>query len=101
MRGASNKLLLDADTQTDTVPAHPSQSSSLSTTDLVVLNQQLIGMQMSLISRMNELEIQNSEIQESLIALSKQVTEFKQKWEHRNQQEKDSDLLMRNVGLLS
>ena len=95
------KISLDADTQTDGFPTQTQIVTESSSSDLVGINQQLVGMQMSLISRINELEIQNAEIHGSLLDLSKQVTEFIQKWEHRTNQEKDSDLLMRNVGLLS
>ena len=96
---ASYKLLLDADCQTDaTVRTAVNDSASL---DLVEINQQLVRMQMNLVSRINELEIQNSEIMQTVLELTRTVDEFKQKWEQRTRQEKDSDLLMRNVGLLS
>lgn len=99
---ASYKLLLDADTQTDTkLNAIASSVSASSNSELVEINQQLARMQLSLISRINELEIQNAEVLQTVLELAKTVDEFKQKWEHRNKQEKDSDVLMRNVGLLS
>ena len=96
------KLLLDADTQTDR-GVQPSQSSeqSMPSVDLVGLKQQLVELQVDFASRINEIEMKTDDIQDMLNSISKQLSEFKQKWEHRTNQEKDSDLLMRNVGLLS
>jgi len=100
MNMASYKLLLDADCQTDD-PRPSGESLAQPNTEPLEINQQLVRMQMSLVSRINELEIQNSEILQTMLELTRTVGEFKQKWEHRMKQEKDSDVLMRNVGLLS
>ena len=98
------KLLLDADAQTESnqqgMRSVPSESAD-GNHGSQELTQQMVRMELSLVSRLNELEIQNAELRDALIELTQQVGEFKSQWEQRVGNEKDSDVLMRNVGLLS
>ena len=56
---------------------------------------------MSLVSRIHELEIQNYETQKKLDTVLLTLECFKRDWERKAANEKNSELLLRNIGILS
>jgi hypothetical protein len=98
----SYKLLLDADTQTDNIqPSAVLDQQNSQSSEIIALKQQLVEMQVDLTSQINGLDIRNDEIQEILEDLAAELADFKKLWRQKTDKENDSDILMRNVGLLS
>ena len=92
--------MLDADCQTNplvTTKSSPVVATSTSSVDALQLNQ----IHMNLVSRINELEIQNYDLLKIMKELRSTMNEFKAKWEVKTLNEKDSDLLLRNIGILN
>lgn len=89
-------LLLDVDTQTDNV-----STTVKPTPQPVGASDELDRIHLSLISRMNELELQNSEIQDSVDEIRSMLCEFKRMWESKVANESKTDVLLRNIGVLS
>jgi len=94
----SHVLLLDADTQTEhnnvTVIRQQQVSYEKVSSDLSSLH-------ISLTARINELELQNAELQESVDEIRDILCEFKRMWENKTTQEKQTDVLLRNIGVIS
>jgi proteasome assembly chaperone (PAC2) family protein len=89
-----SRLMLDVDTQTDV------QSVNRPTVKAPV-DDQMSRMHINMISRINELEIQNEELAESVHEIRAILVEFKRMWEMKINNEKDTDVLLRNIGLIS
>ena len=91
-------LLLDADTQTEnnsvTVVRQPQMSYDQVSSDLSNLH-------ISLTARINELELQNAELQDSMDEIRDILCEFKRMWEAKTTNEKQTDVLLRNIGVIS
>ncbi len=96
-----SRLFVEADSQTDSAITRQSPGVSRVQDERKEVNYELLKIHMSLISRINELELQNAEILDTVNGLAKSFRELKNILDRRNQQDKDSDLLMRNVGILS
>lgn len=55
---------------------------------------------MSLATRINQVELQNYEILKELGQIKNLLLEFKNEFDHKNNNEKDTDILFRKVGIL-
>ena len=87
------QLSLDADAQTEAASASADKSQSV--------QEQLTEIHLSLVSRIHELEILNYETQKKLDIVLSTLETFKKDWDRKVANEKDSDLLLRNIGILS
>ena len=93
-------LLLDADTQTDS----SSTMSQTKPTPQVVsetVADQISSIHVNLVARINELELQNAELQDSVDEIRNILSEFKRMWESKSANEKKTDVLLRNIGVIS
>lgn len=82
---------MDRAIQTDKIYVGPTPSS----------NSQLNQMHIDLVSRINELEIQNTETQHTLTQVLKTLTEFKSTYERTCKNQTDTDVLLRNMKVFS
>jgi hypothetical protein len=94
-------LLLDADTQTDLMVTSekPQMSQDINSPDKI--SAEISNLHMSLVSRINELELQNAELQDSVDDIRSMLCEFKRMWESKAANEKQTDVLLRNIGVIS
>ena len=100
----SQPLMLDAQTQVSNEYISPPSTphSILSTTVPVdvMISTHLDQVHMNLVSRINELEMQNYDLQKNLKEIGISLHQLKTMWEVKIGNEKDSDLLLRNLGIL-
>lgn len=89
-------LLLDADTQTDSV-----QQTVRPIVQQVGTSDEFAKIHLSLISRINELELQNTELQDSVDEIRSILCDFKRMWESKVSTETKTDVLLRNIGVIS
>jgi hypothetical protein len=112
----SNALLLDADTQTEEAIYRKLDDLPSDSDSSYPLSNQVSQVHVDIITRVNELEIQNQDILAKLnhvcplgcIPLSLQtlqmthlITQFKQQWDQKNGLEREADVLLRKIGILS
>jgi hypothetical protein len=92
-------LMLDIDTQTEeTTVLYPAEHRA---SEPSVDSTQINYMHIDLVSRLTELEIQNSEMRDELKTIASVLTEFKTEWDRKSKAEKDSDILLRNMRVFS
>jgi len=96
-------LLLNADTQTieESVRGIPRNLPPMSTGETTPHVEAITRMHLNLVSRITELEIQNDELYQSLEDVKRILVEFKRNWEAKTANEKDTDVLLRNIGMIS
>ncbi len=96
-------LLLDADTQTDLVltSEKPQMTQRQDTNSPDKIYAEISNLHMNLVSRINELELQNAELQDSVDDIRSMLCEFKRMWESKAANEKQTDVLLRNIGVIS
>lgn len=92
-------LMLDADAQTVQSEAGTFQSKRMDETH--ELSAQLSQTHLSMVSRINELEIQNYEILKNISDMKSLLQDFKQSYDRKVNSEKESDVLFRKIGILS
>ena len=98
---AGFKLSLDADAQTEVTRRLDEQDATDLPPSLSTVQEQISQVHMSLVSRIHELEIQNYETQKKLDTVLLTLECFKRDWERKAANEKNSELLLRNIGILS
>lgn len=94
----TDKLLLEA--QSQTIMADPSHASK-SVSQIQDLRDELNQVHLNVVTRIHEIEIQNYEILKKLDSLTKTIEIVKADWERKYASEKNADVLLRNVGILS
>lgn len=94
-------LMLDIDTQTENTTVNVHAPAEDVAQQPNVDSTQINYMHIDLVSRLTELEIQNSEMRDELRAVARVLTEFKTEWDRKSKAEKDSDILLRNMRVFS
>ena len=93
-------LLLDVGTQTDSSSRMTlTKQSSPDITESVA--DQISSIHVNLVARINELELQNAELQDSVDEIRNILSDFKRIWETKSANEKKTDVLLRNIGVIS
>ena len=91
-------LLLDVDTQTTNEVCVP---QVVEPTGVGRISEEIGRVHMSLVSRISELELQNADLQDSVDDIKNTLCEFKRMWEAKTSNEKQTDVLLRNIGVIS